>query len=188
MSKGRLCISGITFALLTMGCGLAHAQWSSQVTGPDVFGNTTVLATVDNADGNGLVVQCDQNNTLDLAYIIPGTPSELDELSKAGTSIPADLLVKVDHGQVMKFSAEFKAWNNTYIGIVASGRTTDIVAAIKAMGAAASQISVGAVIAGTQQSDSFDVENSTSTMNTATLDCKLSNIETGHSSDTATAQ
>ncbi len=188
MSRGCFWMPVAIIALSTFGCGVAHAQWSSQVTGPDVFGNTTVLATVDNVDGNGLVVQCDQNSTLDLAYIIPGTPSELDELSKAGTSIPADLLVKVDNGLVMKFSAEFKAWNNTYVGIVASGRTTDIVTAIKAIGGAANQISVGAVIAGNQQTDNFDVGNSTSAMNTATSDCKLADIQAGPSSDTGSTE
>ena len=159
----------------------AEAQWSAQVTGPDVFGNTTVLAAVDSANGDGLVVQCDQNSELDLAYIIPGTPSEMDEATKSDVDIPADLLLKVDSGQVIKLSAQLKPWNNSYLGVVASGRTTDIVAAIKAIEGANDEISVGAEILGNQQSDAFDAGNSTSSMNTAMTDCKLDSITTGPS-------
>ncbi len=123
-------------------CLPAEAQWAANVTGPDVFGNTKVVASVNGSTGNGLVVQCDQSSTLDLAFLFTATASEMDELSKAGTGIPADLLVKVDQGQVMKFNAMLQVWNDTYIGVVASGRTKDIVSAIDAIGSATSQISV----------------------------------------------
>ena len=188
MKNGNLMAFVIAMLILVMAVKPAYAQWSAQVTGPDVFGNTTVLASVDDAAGQSLVVQCDQNDTLDLAYLIPGTPSEMDDASKAGVGIPADLLVKVDDAQVMKFSAQLRAWNNTYLAVVASGRTTAIVAAIKAIGRASSQISVGAEILGNQQTDTFDASNSTSSMNTATTECKLSSITAGPSSAVSSSQ
>jgi hypothetical protein len=88
MKNGHLMAFVIAMLILVMAVTPAYAQWSAQVTGPDVFGNTTVLASVDDAAGQSLVLQCDQNDTLDLAYLIPGTPSEMDDASKAGVGIP----------------------------------------------------------------------------------------------------
>jgi hypothetical protein len=81
-----------------------------------------------------------------------------------------------------------QVWNDTYIGVVASGRTKDIVSAIDAIGSATSQINVGAVIFGNQVSDKFDVGNSTNAMNTATSDCKLSGIQSSSGNESAASR
>jgi hypothetical protein len=61
----------------------ARAQWNVRVDGPDVFGASTVVAVVDGDSRNGLVVQCNSEDSLALAYILPGTASELDSMSKS---------------------------------------------------------------------------------------------------------
>lgn len=161
----------------------AQAQWASNVTGPDVFGNTTVIATVSSETGNALVIQCNQNDTLDLAFISPATPADLDALSKTNVTIPAQLLVKVDQGHVVTFNAQLQQWNNNYVGVVASGRTTDIVSIVNEIGKATSQISVGTEIMGNQTSDTFGTDGSTAAMNTASTSCKLGDITASPNAD-----
>ena len=161
----------------------AQAQWASKVIGPDVFGNTTVIATVGSETGDALVIQCNQKDTLDLAFLSPATPSDIDELSKTDATIPAQLLIKVDQGHVVTFNAQLQQWNNNYVGVVASGRTTDIVAIVNAIGKATSQISVGTEIMGNQTSDTFGTDGSTDAMDTATTSCKLGAITASPSTD-----
>jgi hypothetical protein len=167
----------------------AWGQWSVRVNGPDVFGTTTVLAAVDsNQSQNGFVVQCRGEDSLFLAYILPATPSELDAMSKPGSSVPAELLVKVDNGPVEKLGAQLRQWNAHFLGIVAEGRTADIAAAVRAVGTANGTINVGADILGAKQADSFDAQGSTAAMNTVVKDCKLDDIDTGSPDGTKSAR
>jgi hypothetical protein len=54
-------------ALLGLMSSPAFAEWSARVEGPDVFGNTTVHAS-EMSIREGLVVQCDQNDQLNIAW------------------------------------------------------------------------------------------------------------------------
>ena len=137
----------------------------------------TVVAAVTSDSQDGLVVQCDDKDTLDIAYLSPGTKSELDTMSQDGSAVPAELFVKVNQGGVQKLDAVMKQWNNKYLGFVASGRTPDMVAVVKAIGAANNHISIGVEIAGEKQAKSFDAAGSTSAMSTVIKDCKLDAIK-----------
>lgn len=154
----------------------AQAQWGVHASQPDVFGNRTVAAVDTIPDGDGLVVQCNQKNTLYLAYLWPASQKELYEMSSGG-SLPVTLLLKVDNGKVMKFDASMEQWNNKYGAYVASGRKYAIVEALKAMGAAQHNISVGVEIQGSQQSDNFSPIGSTYAMKVVVKDCNLNKIE-----------
>lgn len=160
----------IAFAL---GCAApAEAQWFVRANGPDVFGNTTVVAGTADGSGNDIVVQCDQNS-LYIAFISPATASEMDELSNLSSGIPSTMYLKVDQQHVQKFDAELRQWNNTMAGVVASGRTQVMVAELSAIGAGTDTLDVGVDVFGSRQSDSFSLAGSTNAMNTAIKDCKL---------------
>ncbi len=53
-------VLAIAFALCC--AAPARAQWMVNAKGPDVFGNTTVVAAAMAGSGDGIVVQCDQDN------------------------------------------------------------------------------------------------------------------------------
>ncbi|SIQ22768.1 MULTISPECIES: hypothetical protein [Acidiphilium] len=156
---------------------VALAQWGARVQGPDVFGATTVVAATGNSSEDGLVIQCDNKHSLYIAYIIPGRKSELNEMSQADSGIPVTLLMKIDSNPVVKFKAELKMWNNTYLGIVTSGRRTKLFDIIKSLATAKTNVSVGADLMGSKQSDTFGVSGSTAAMSTVTKDCALNNIK-----------
>jgi hypothetical protein len=84
----------------------ADANWSVSTQGPDVFGNTTVIAVDQSVNGDGLVIQCNQKDTLEVALLVPATPSELDQLSKNGSPMPATFLIKVDNSPVTTLNDE----------------------------------------------------------------------------------
>lgn len=163
----------------------AHAQWFAHASKPDVFGNQTVDAFSVATSGDGLVVQCNAKNTLQLAYIFSVTSNELNEMSNVG-GLPVTLLLKVDNGAVMKLAAKLKPWNNTHGGFVVSGRSYPTVEAIKEIASATSNISVGVNFLGNEQSDNFGPANSTAAMNVAMQDCKLGDIKPPHSTAPAT--
>ena len=100
-------------------------------------------------------------------------------MSKPGSGVPADLLVKVDNGPVEKLDAQLRQWNDRFLGIVAEGRTPDILAAVRAIGAANGTINVGADVSGARQTDSFDAQGSTAAMNTVVKNCKLDDVGDG---------
>ncbi len=154
----------------------ANAQWAVKASGPDVFGNEKVIALVPSNSGDTLVVQCNQSDSLYVAMIERGTADELNQLSTS-SGIPAELLVRVDHGPVQKFDAMLRQWNTRYLGIVASGRRSDIVALIRDIGAANQKIYVGTEIFGSQDSASFGVIGSGNAMSTVIKDCKLGDIK-----------
>lgn len=155
---------------------LAHAQWFAKSTGPDVFGNISVKAIAVAPNMDGLAVTCNQKNSLKIVYLLQATTSEIDELSSADSPVPSTLLIKVDSNPVVKFHASMQPWNTKYIGIVASGRDPNLVSVVNEIGAARQKISVGAEVAGAQQSDTFGVSGSTHAMTKVTDDCKLGNI------------
>jgi hypothetical protein len=155
----------------------AQAQWTAKVTGPDVFGSTTVVAVVSSVTHNGLVIQCDDKDSLEMANIFPATISEMDNMSKIDAGLPAKLFVKVDQGPVKIFDARLRTWNNTYLAFAASERTSDMVALVRSIGAAKSGISIGTEINGHRQSESFGSIGSTNAINTLIKGCKLDDVK-----------
>lgn len=178
MSSGKHAVwnAAVLIILALTTSAPAWAQWGVRVDGPDVFGNTKVIAVVSGASDDGLVVQCEGKASLLLAYIMPGTASELDELSQAGAGVPIDLLIKVGNDAVRTFSAQLSQWNNKYMGVVAQGRTPELVAMVRAIGTASGRISVGVDFLGQKQSESFGATGSAAAMNTVVKDCSLDKI------------
>lgn len=170
--------SGLVFSVLLgfSAIPVAHAQWFSHASQPDVFGNRTVNAVTTAPTGDGLTIQCNQKDSLNFAYVFPVTPQELDILQRSG-GFPVTLLLKVDNNSVMKFDAAAQDWNNKYGGFVASGRSYAIVQAIKEISEAQRNISIGVNFMGNQESDNFSPIGSTAAMNTVIHDCKLDSIK-----------
>lgn len=154
----------------------AHAQWFAQAGAPDVFGNRTVNAAGANPNGDGLAIQCNQKDSLELAYVFPVTPTEMDQLS-SGSGLPVTLLLKIDSAPVQKFDATLQSWNNDHAAFVVSERSYPLVQIIKAIGGAQKTIAVGAEFGGNQQSDNFGVIGSTAAMATVVKGCDLDAIK-----------
>jgi hypothetical protein len=167
--------------LLTMGLlaltlgypGTASAQWTAEVTGPDVFGATTVVAAVMLGSGDGLIVQCDADS-LNLVRAMAVPEAVTAEWEKTGGTKPASLAIRVDSGSVETFDAQIAFWNNTHLGIIAHGRTPQILDMIRQIGAAKNTVDVGAEIAGSKPSESFGTIGSSSAMSSVMKNCKLS--------------
>lgn len=168
-------------ALVVMCVAMAHissaaAQWFANVTGPDVFGNTEVVAAASSPTSNALVVQCNADDKLVVAFISPASESLMDKISNMGNQLPADLLIKVGQKSVRKFDAIMQVWNNNYIGVVTSGRIPEIVDLIREISGGSGKISVGVVFLGNRETDSFGTSGSTVAMNTIMRSCKLGDI------------
>lgn len=166
----------LPIALTLVDIRSAHAQWVVKASGPDVFGNEKVVALVPSASGDALIVQCDQKDKLYFALIEPASESERNDLS-GSDGLPATLLVRVDQGNVHKFSANLRQWNNKYLGIVVSGRRPRIVSLLREIGLGNRRISIGSELFGSRFSESFGVIGSGNAMNTVIKDCKLANIK-----------
>ena len=70
-------MKGLVAAVLVAGLfapAAADAQWTAQAGAPDVFGNRTVVAVAGAMNGDGLTIQCNQKDTLEIAYLFPETP------------------------------------------------------------------------------------------------------------------
>src|SRR5271163_3552328 len=74
------------------------AQWVAHVEGADAYGEPAFVAVSAARSGDALLVLCDQTKLLALAYLMPGTPTELAEMSKSGAELPVTLLVKIGDG------------------------------------------------------------------------------------------
>lgn len=154
----------------------ADAQWAVKASGPDVFGNEKVVALVPNPSGDALIVQCNQKSNLYFALIERASEREMNDLS-GSSGLPATLLVRVDQGDVHKFSAKLRQWNNKYLGVVVSGRRPKVVALLREIGLGNAKISVGSEFFGSKFSESFGVIGSGNAMNTVIKDCKLAAVE-----------
>ncbi|MCF3947767.1 hypothetical protein [Acidiphilium iwatense] len=187
MKKSHYLAAMLTFILCAMSPA-ATAQWFAHVSQPDVFGQRTVEAASIAPSGDGLIVQCDQKNTLDLAYIFQASRKDLDEMSGGAASIPVDLLLKVDGGKVMKLGASLRPWNNHFAGFVVDGRDYATVEAVEAISKAARIVSVGVSFLGNKQSDNFGASGSTAAMATVMKDCKLNDIKPANPASQALAK
>lgn len=180
----RLLTRAALGALLSSGVfSAARAQWVVQTPAPNAFGNLAGAASVSSADGDRLVVQCVQRGAIRLAYVVQITMKDLDPKNSAGIR-PVTLLIKAGQGSVMKFDGAIEDWDNGYGAYVASGRTVAFLDAIKAMGAAISTISVGAIFPGIQSSDEFSAAGVARAMAGMMKTCHLADIpapnETGN--------
>jgi hypothetical protein len=160
----------LTAALLCMGTQETHAEWTAKVEGPDVFGNTKVIAgTAGRSDS--LVIQCDQKDDLYIAFLF--RKKEFDKIP----NVSADLLLQSEGGQPMKMSAMLRTWNDNYAGIVVVGRSAENVAVLRTIASALGKINVGAVVNGNQMSAAFGSQGSRSAMDKAIKSCKLDDLE-----------
>jgi len=166
----------------------ASAQWVAHASRADVFGNITVDAVSMSSSGDGLVIQCNQKDSLKLAYIFPATQDDVDKLVNSDEPLSTELLIKVDQTAPRKLSANLKAWNDHYVGFVVSGRKRALVKVIQAIGRADSSVDVGVDLDGHQQTDSFNAGGSTSAMTTVIKDCKLDDIKGKQTSADAKSQ
>jgi hypothetical protein len=159
-------------------------QWSTHVDEPDVFGETKVIAVIEDDSEQALVIKCSNSGPIKLAILSPVTQEELNRLFNPGESYPVDLLVKVDSGAVQKFDAQIEQWNNKYLGSVFTGRTPELVALIRSIGKAKHAINVGierdGIPGGTA---AFGVIGSASAMNTLIKNCKLDQIKDNDTPD-----
>jgi hypothetical protein len=148
----------------------ANAEWTAKVEGPDVFGNTKVLATTDGFR-ESIVVQCDQKDEMFIAYVF--RKKEFDSV----TSTTADFLVQTDGGQPTKLNASLRNWNDNFAGVVASGKSAEIISVIKAIASARGKIGVGVVVRGNQISASFGSSGSRAAMDKVLKNCRLDDSE-----------
>ena len=178
MFRYRATKRAIAVALSVMSAGTsADAQWVVRANGPDVIGNEKVVAIAPSDSGDALIVQCDQTSSLYIALIERGTSSEMNQLSEISSGIPAELLIRVDQNPVQKFDAKLRQWNTRFLGVVARGRTPDMVAVLRQIGTGQRRISVGTEVLGSQESDSFGVMGSANAINQVLKDCKLNDVK-----------
>jgi hypothetical protein len=150
-------------ALLT--CGPAYA-WDAMVNGPDVFGDTTVIAGEQGLQ-SGIVIQCSTKGDLFLALISP--KKQFEEIPE----VDATLYIAVPPSPPAKIPARTKSWNDNYAGVVSTGGTADLMPVLTAIRDAKSKIQIGAEVAGNRVSDSYSSSGSTSAMTKAINGCKL---------------
>ena len=143
----------------------AKAQWAASTKGPDIFGNTTGLASAAGSQGR-LTVQCD-NKDLTVAYIT--RKKEFEEVK----ATPANLLVKIDAGEVSSLDASYTNWNDNYAAVAVQDRSATLIAIVKKIGESKATINVGFVINGNQFSDYFPASGSTSAIGKIVQACKL---------------
>jgi len=144
----------------------AHGAWSAKTFGPDVFGQTTVVAESGGED-ESLVVQCDDQGKLFIAFIF--TKKKFDEVQ----TLPADLLIQVDNGTPIHLGAETRSWNDDYAGVVAEGRTSASISGLKAIGGARTSLNAGVVVGDHRESATFSSAGSTEAIEEAFRGCKL---------------
>ncbi len=162
-----ICLSGFGFA--------ARANWTANVSGPDVFGNTTVLAMVEGRR-DALAIQCNQKDQLILAYIF-----QIKQFENV-TSAPAELLIQINGGSPRTFSATLGQWNDSFGSVSMTGRQPDVAEVVRALGAAKGVVNVGIVVRGQQDSASFDSIGSADAINKVVKNCQIDKILDGKSS------
>jgi hypothetical protein len=170
--NGRKILIAASGLVTTAAIMPACARWYADARGPDVFGTETVLAAAQGTKST-LVIQCNGDDGLRVALIFLATPAELDAVSKQPSGVPAKLLIRIDGGAVKTFNAHLTGWNDTHEGVVAEGRTTDLIAGVRAIGGAQNSIDAGIDIEGAKDSDTFDAVGSTAAIKTVTEHCKL---------------
>ncbi len=165
--------AAIMLAVVAASSTPARAQWVAHVGAADAFGEPTVLAVDAHPSGDALLLLCDRTHLLSLAYLMPGTPTELVEMAQPGAALPVTLRVRIGNGAQRQFDAKLRRWNGTYLGAIAGGRTAELVAMVRRLGAATEPIHVGLDILGDKQSEQFGSAGSAAAMAMAMQQCKL---------------
>ena len=131
-------LASATIAILALSfLAPAHAAWSVNVEGPDVFGDVKVIAVNQSPSGSALIVQCTQDNQLDIAYIEPA--KDVPD----GTSVPVQVAIQVDRSSPVMLNGVMARWNDKYVGASLSGRSAENIAVAKAIAAAKEKVSIG---------------------------------------------
>ena len=165
-SKSALLLAVQFVAFLFLECSNARAAWFTKTDGPDVFGQTKVIVAT-SGDQDSMVIQCDDQDKLFVALIFP--KKKFDDIP----TLPAELLLQIDGGVPIRLSAELRSWNDNYIGVVAEGRTTEVIRAVKAIGNASQRVSAGFSVGTVRDSAEFDADGSTVSVEEAFRGCKL---------------
>ncbi len=153
----------ILFAITTSG---AASAWEASVEGPDVFDKVTVIAS-ETGLNDSLVVQCDSESELFIAYIF--RKKEFEETP----TIPAKLFLKWGDESPLILEASHRNWNNNFGGVVASGRDENTMKAISGIRDAKGKIQVGFEVVGNRISASFSSRGSKKPMTTIIEKCRL---------------
>ena len=115
-----------------------------------------------------LIVQCDSESQLQLAFVFP--KKEFDTTAEA----PSTLFVKSNDDSPVALDAKLQDWNDNYAGVVASGRTDEMIKVIFGIGGAKKKIQVGTETLGDKKSTDFGTSKSTSAISVVFDKCKIS--------------
>lgn len=144
--------------------------WEVRVDGPDVFDKVKVITTETGLNAN-LVIQCDSESDLQLAYIFK--KKEFDKTVEA----PAKLFVKTGEGPPTILDASFRDWNDNYSGVIVSGLTVELWQVLSDIGSAKKKIQAGIDVLGLKDSSSFGMQKSAQVLHTIFEKCKLKKPE-----------
>lgn len=141
--------------------------WDAMVNGPDVFGETTVLAGEEGMQSK-LVVQCNSKGEVVIAMISP--KKQFDSVNET----EAALFFAFNADQPVKISARLRSWNDNFAGVVSTATKDETIPLLIGIRDAKGPIKAGADILGNKISDSYSSSGSTAAMKTLLEKCKLS--------------
>ena len=144
----------------------ASYSWEVSVDGPDVFDKIKVVATEGNLR-EALVVQCDSESEFMIACIF--RKKEFENTPE----VPAKLFLKWSDASPVVLDATLRDWNDSYGGVVVSGREPTIMTLIAGIRDAKAKIQVGVEILGNKESAAFSSRGSKKAMNAVLEKCKL---------------
>ena len=154
-------------AILALSCSSAAANWSSQNSGEDVFGNSNVTVTGFGDNSSLLRFECGSNGDPKLAFLIRiGRETEVD------TAI-GEMIGRIgDDDRLMKATAFLTEWNDKYAAMIVTDQ--DFLRALaQHMITASKPFSIGIEIAERdfRMADTFTSRGSTEAGNTAMKGC-----------------
>lgn len=156
--------------LLTIATALMFSTsafaWYATVQGPDVFGETTVIAGEEGTQ-TSLIVQCTSDGELYLAMISP--KKEFEDVP----TVPATMYFATGSNTPVKIEATVREWNDKYLGIVSNVEKSELMPLITGIRDAKGPIKVGAEIRGNRMSDSYPSRGSTAAISKVIAGCKL---------------
>lgn len=140
--------------------------WDAIVSGPDVFGNTTVLANEFGLQSQ-LVVQCSSEGFIAIGLLFP--KKQFEEVPVA----QADFYIGISDSQPHKLTATIREWNDNFAGVIVSDKDIDLKGLVGELRDAKGQIKVGADVGGNKMAENFSSRGSTASMNKIINGCKL---------------
>lgn len=158
----------LLLAAAMIGCSGHAFAWDAIVNGPDVFGETTVLAGEEGMQSK-LVVQCNSNSQVTIAMISP--KKEFEDVNER----EATLFFSLNSETPTQIPARLRSWNDNFAGVVSVASKDDLIPLLNGFRDAKGPIKAGADILGNRISDSFSSRGSTAAIKTVIEKCKLSN-------------